>query len=174
MIDHDRARRKLERPGVPEAAGGKRIAEHLRHLAVAANEHDGIALVRIGPDVSCAIEREAVDALEPRMLDPDRIEAQRVGGERRVAATAILHLAVGIERHPPDRAARRVGDEQVALFVELDTVRDQILATQRVRRRPRREIAHLPAHAFAGHVASQYGAVSHRLDPEDLVHNAAG
>ena len=110
------------------------------------------------------------------MLDLNRIEAQRVRRERRVAAGPVPDLPIAPERHFPNRAAGRVGDEQLAFRVEGHAVRDEILSTERVRERARREIARLTADAVGdrGHGPAKRGAIAHRLDAEHLEHHTRG
>jgi hypothetical protein len=68
------------------------------------------------------------------MRDKNVVEAKRIGGEGRIAAHAALHVAAMVELHLPERPARRVGDEEIAVVVERETVCNQRLRAEGVRR----------------------------------------
>ena len=141
-------------PALRSRARPTRVAEVLDRAALVGDDRDRVALVDRDEDVLVVVEHDPVGALEVRVLDHDRVQAQRVGRERRVAAGPAQDAAVAVEVHAPDRAARGVGDVQRPVVVERDAVGHQVLGAERVRRltaglgdrdRPGRQPAHVAA-----------------------------
>ena len=112
-----------------QAARAGRVAEELGDVAVAVDDGDRVPLVRVDIDVALAVERDAVGAVERRVLDEERVEAERVRRVGRVAAERRDQVAAPVDLDPPDRAACRVGDEQHALAVEREAVGDDAPAS---------------------------------------------
>src|SRR6185295_2081811 len=98
-----------------------------RDAAMPGHHDDRVALVRRVPDVPGTIERDAVGALKLWVSDVDVAHAKGVCLERAVAPSRALQPALAVESRAPDRAARGVGDEEIAFVVERHTIRDQRL-----------------------------------------------
>ena len=114
-------------PRVPQAARADRIAEELGDAAAAVDDDDRVPLVRGDPDVAGAVECDPVGAVEGRVLHEERVEAERVGRVRRVAARRRENVSALAQVDPPERAARGIGDEELTVPAERQPVRDDPL-----------------------------------------------
>jgi len=130
--DEHGARRELERALVAQARRGDRVAVQLDDAVARRGDHDGVALVGRGDDVAAPVERDAVHALEPRVLDEHVLHAQRVRRERGVAARRTAQVALPADLDAPDRAARGVADEERPVAIEGEAVRDEVLRAEGV------------------------------------------
>src|SRR5262245_45865302 len=133
LAEKHRAGRQLEDPSIVGRRVSKsgrrvdRIAEDLLNVALPGDGDDGVTLVGRVPDIARAVQCDSVGALEEGMRNEDVVEAKGILRKRRVAAGAALQLAVAMELDPPERAARRVCYEEVALGSESEAVRHKRL-----------------------------------------------
>ena len=130
----NRTGRELERASVPEAARPDRVAEVLGDAAAAVDDDDRVPLVRGDPDVAGTVECDPVGAVQSRMLHEERVQAERAGDERRVAAGRCHDVAVLAQVDSPKRASGGVGDQERAVLGERQAVRDDPLGGRRERR----------------------------------------
>src|SRR5438046_10714152 len=101
------------------------IVKALDNASILTANDVGVPLVRIDPGVARRVQGDAIGPLEIRVRNEDVVEAKRIRRERGVAARRARQIPMTAELGLPDRAARGVGDVQIPLPVEGDTVAHQ-------------------------------------------------
>ena len=77
----------------PYAGGIGWIRENLKDYTLVADQRDGVPLVCVDPDVSDAVEDDAVTALENRVGNDDVAQAEGVGRKGLIAASRAFECA---------------------------------------------------------------------------------
>ena len=101
------------------------VAEYLDHLARVGHADYRVTFADRDPDITALVEGNPIRAFEPGVNDKEILETQRVSGEGSVAISSALQITETVELHLPNRAAGGVGDEEIAILIECEPVRER-------------------------------------------------
>ena len=104
--------------GVSQPGGVHRVPEDFEDPSVCGDDHHGVALVGIDPEIARVIQGNAIGAFKYGMSNEYIIETQRIVGKCRITVCLTLEGPVTVKFDLPDRPPGRIGNEEVAPVIE--------------------------------------------------------